>query len=42
MRELFRRRPWLWIVVFLGGMVVADIVLVTISVRNAPVSVKEP
>lgn len=41
MREQFRKRPWLWIVVLLGAMVLADVVLVAISVRNAPISVKE-
>ena len=31
MRELFARRPWLWIVLLLGTMVVANIVLVWIA-----------
>jgi hypothetical protein len=42
MRELFRRRPWLWIVVLLGAMVAADLALLAISVSHAPISVKEP
>ncbi len=41
MRELFARRPWLWIVLLLGTMVVANIVLVWIALHNQPISVKD-
>jgi hypothetical protein len=39
-REYFRRRPWLWIVLFLGAMVVADMVLVAISLSHRPIPSK--
>lgn len=39
MREFFRRRPWMWIVLLLGGMVVANIILVLISVSHPVQSV---
>ena len=40
MRELFHRRPWLWIVLLLGVMVAANIVLMLISLSHQPISVK--
>ncbi len=40
MRELFQRRPWLWIVLLLGVMVVANIVFLVIALTHQPLSVK--
>ena len=40
MRELFRRRPWLWIVLLLGVMVVANLVFLAIALSHLPISVK--
>lgn len=34
MRSFFTKRPWMWIVVLLGAMVLANIVFVVISVRH--------
>ncbi len=42
MRELFRQKPWLWIVLLLGTMVAANIVLMVISLTHQPISVKLP
>lgn len=40
LREHLRRRPWIWIVLLLGTMVIANIVFVWIAVRHPVVSVK--
>lgn len=40
MRETFRRRPWLWIVLLLGVLVAANIVFLAIALRHQPISVK--
>lgn len=40
MRELFHRRPWLWIVLLLGVMVVTNIVFLVIALSHSPISVK--
>ncbi|MCY2959871.1 MAG: hypothetical protein NTY35_06860 [Planctomycetota bacterium] len=34
MRELIRRRPWILIVALLGTMVLANIVLLVVSIRH--------
>lgn len=39
MREFFRRRPWMWILLLLGGMVLANLVLVAISLSHPAISV---
>lgn len=40
MRETFRRRPWLWIVLLLGVLVAANIVFLAIALSHQPISVK--
>jgi hypothetical protein len=37
-REFFRRRPWMWIVIFCVLFVIFDIVLVMIALDGAPKS----
>lgn len=37
--ELFRRRPWLWIVLLLGVLVLTNLVFVWICLHNPPVPV---
>lgn len=39
MREFFAKRPWMWIVLLLGTMVIANIVLMVISLRHQPIAV---
>lgn len=39
MGEFFRKRPWMWIVLLLGTMVVANIVFVVISVSHPAIPV---
>ena len=34
MRDFFRRRPWMWIVLLLGTLVAANLVLVAISLSH--------
>jgi hypothetical protein len=33
-REFFRKRPWMWIVLLLGTLVLANLVLVAISLSH--------
>jgi hypothetical protein len=40
MRDLFHRRPWLWIVLLLGTMVLANLVLVWVSITHPVVMMK--
>lgn len=42
MRELLRQRPWLWIVLLLGGLVTASTTFAVIALRHPPISVKAP
>lgn len=42
MRELIQRRPWIWIVLLLGLMVLANLVLVWVSLTHPVVSVNVP
>ena len=39
MRQFLRKRPWIWIVLLLGGMVLANLVLVAISLSHPVQSV---
>lgn len=39
-RELLRQRPWIWIVLLLGAMVIANLALVWVAMRHPVVSVK--
>lgn len=39
MRDFFAKRPWMWIVLLLGAMVLSNIVLMVISLKHAPVAV---
>lgn len=42
MRDLLVRRPWLWIVLLLGTMVLANLVLVWISMTHPVTTVSVP
>ncbi len=37
MRDFFAKRPWMWIVLLLGLMVLSNIVLMVISLRHQPI-----
>lgn len=39
MRDWILKRPWIWIVVFLVLMAVANGILVVVAARNAPVRI---
>lgn len=40
MRTLLHRRPWLWIVFLLGGMVLANLVLAWVAISHPVVMMK--
>lgn len=42
MLNLIRRKPWILIVLLLGTMVLANIVLLVVSIRHPAVSVAVP
>jgi hypothetical protein len=36
MREFFRKRPWMWIVIFCVLFVLSDLVLILVALHDAP------
>lgn len=42
MRTLFRRKPWLWIVLLLGAMVATEVAFLVVALRHPVESVAGP
>jgi hypothetical protein len=39
LRDLFRRKPWLWVVVLMAFFLLLNLIMLAVAVRNAPTPV---